>query len=189
MQQKQVTWIFVFDPLFPDPQRLRSQVQHSIVLDPRAIHSRNLPKIEPPFVGYGPMAAMLQLLQIPDLCEAVFDNYRNLRCSQYYSYLYQYLQRDCFFAPLATLHHLPLQRYFGKEVFVRPDSNFKSFSGRVIAVEDVPTFQKNQALYQEELVVLSEVLDLGQEYRCFCHNNRVFAHSSYPPKTITSSPR
>lgn len=108
------------------------------------------------------MRAMLALRGHPSLGGGVFDDYAALRCSAYYRYVYELLDRACVIVPLRALRTLPLERMFGPTVFVRPDTNFKLFPSEVLPVGGVGPLLERWPL--DELVVVSEVVSFDVEY-------------------------
>lgn len=60
-----------------------------------------------------------------------------------------------------------------------PSPYFKLFPTGVISVEEVPRWMDLYRVHQQELVVLSEVIAFGQEYRCFCRDGNFICGSSY----------
>lgn len=180
-------WILELHPDFTDPERLLPLIPDAIVLDARQpLGLERLPPLEGPVVAYGTLRRMQHLLRLPVACEGVLDHHGELRCSRYYPHIYPWLGRAAVFAPLCALPHLPLHRMLGDAVFVRPDDNTKPFSAEILATQPadaVAEFVRRHSEHGSSLVVLSEVVVLGDEYRCFVRRGQVFAHSSYlhPP--------
>ncbi|WP_372367788.1 ATP-grasp domain-containing protein [Candidatus Uabimicrobium sp. HlEnr_7] len=183
-----VTWIFDFDYDFTAPKSVSAFVDKYVVLPADSIVG-SWPDICYPCVAYGTMRKLMGMIRQPKICEAVFDDYSTLRCSYYYRYIYEFLGRAVFIVPFAALGCLRWDEILGERVFIRPDSNCKPFEAEVVAVDSLDDFiERNGYRQQHELVVVSEVVDLGEEYRCFCRDGRVFCHSSYPLPPYTSAP-
>ncbi len=91
--------------------------------------------------------------------------------------------------PLTALPHVDLRRMLGDRVFVRPDSNFKLFAARIVDAAAIPTFVAEERVHRDELVVVSEAVALGPEYRCVCRAGRVVCHSSYPAEPYGPAPQ
>jgi hypothetical protein len=139
-------------------------------------------------VGYGTMRTMTRLRRHPTLGAAVLDDYERLRCSSYLRATYPFLGRVAVILPLAGLAYAGLERLFGERVFVRPDSNFKLFASRVLAVRDVESCDAEQAGHCDELVVVAAVVELGPEYRCFFRRGTPIGSSSYPTLPYAAAP-
>ncbi len=178
-----VTWLVELDPDFPGPQRVEAflleRAARVILLDPGPPWAPRWPEVEGPIVGYGTMRTMRRLQQHRPLSRAVFDDYPSLRCSVYYRQVYDLLGRDAVFVPLAALAHLDLARRFGERFFVRPETNYKLFAAQIVESAKARAFVEVEREHATELVVVSEVVELGDEFRCFCRDGAVFAHSSY----------
>lgn len=183
-----VRWLLERDPIFSEPQRLAALLPDALVVDDLRT-ARLPPAPEGPLAAYGTIRGMAALRRQPGWCEAVFDQLPALRCSAYYGPLYAELGRQALLAPLAALPHLDLERWFGARVFVRPDGNHKPFPGQVIRCQAAAQLLADHRAHGDALVVLSEVVELGSEVRCFCRAGRVVASSSYPdPPYAPASP-
>lgn len=137
----------------------------------------NWPELDGPLVGYGTMFSMTRLRRHPRLGRAVSDDYMLLRCSTYYRWIYELLGRDCFLVPVAALASLPLERIFGSHFFLRSDSNYKIFPAAVHSTSQIPDWLQD---HRGELAVVSEVIPILREYRCFCRRGQFICGSSYP---------
>jgi hypothetical protein len=132
-------------------------------------------------VGYGTMPTMTSLRRMPQLGEAVFDDYTMLRCSFYYRHVYDLLGRTAVLVPFSAVAGLPLQRMFeSDQVFLRSDTNYKLFPAGVHAIEELGHWLETYSQYRDQLVVVSEVVTFEREYRCFCRDARFVCGSSYP---------
>ncbi|MFR9751904.1 ATP-grasp domain-containing protein [Nocardia sp. 004] len=133
-----------------------------------------------PIVGYGTMPTMRSLRRVPQLGEAVFDDYTMLRCSFYYRHVYDLLRRTAVLMPFSAVPGLPLRRMFGSDqVFIRSDTNYKLFPADVHAIVDLGHWLRTYDQYRDELVVVSEVVTFEREYRCFCRDGRFVCGSTY----------
>jgi hypothetical protein len=190
MSAKRVTWLIELDPDFPGPEQLLSSGEiESVLLEPsERPWDVRWPEVEPPFVAYGTMHTLLRLARHPTLGPSVFDHFPSLRCSAYYRKLYDLLRREAFIVPMSALRHVDLERHFGGAVFVRPETNFKLFPAGIIQTHEADRLLSLFPEHHDELVVISEVVEMGQEYRCFCRDGRVFCHSSYPQEPYHPAP-
>ena len=182
-----VTWIFDFDYDFTAPQTVSEYVQNFVVLPQDFLVKP--PKVHYPCVASGTMRKLVMMTRQADICEAVFDDYLSLRCSYYYRYVYSFLGRKVFIVPFQALACVPWKEVFAERIFIRPDHNSKPFDAQVVAIEEIDAFiERYHHRSAQELVVVSEVIELGKEYRCFCRNGRVFCHSSYPEPPYDLAP-
>lgn len=183
-----VTWIFDFDYDFTIPQEIAKYVKEYVVLPQESV-ILDWPKISHPCIAYGTMRKLSQILRQPNICEAVFDNYISLRCSSYYRFIYDLLGRTIIIVPFSALLHIDWNKMFGDKIFIRPDGNHKPFEAEIVQNKDLRNFvQRYQTKYENELIVVSEVVHLGKEYRCFCRDGKVFCHSSYPESPYEPAP-
>lgn len=184
-----VPWLIEEDPDFPGPQTLREAgIVEVIPLDPGPPWAPRWPAVEGPAVAYGTMRTLRRLQSHRPLAHAVFDDYPALRWTSFLPHVYDLLGREVFLVPLGALAHLDLPRHFGPQVFVRPETNYKLFAAQVVESSEVDRFLEFHAEHVREMVVLSEVVSLGQEYRCFCREGQVFASSSYPDIPYMEAP-
>ncbi|RUR84257.1 ATP-grasp domain-containing protein [Chlorogloeopsis fritschii PCC 9212] len=112
---------------------------------------------------------------------------RNLRCSTYYTYFGQYLLNNKYF--ILSLGELIRRReeileYFKSkgELFVRPDSNMKSFRAGVFNLNVLNTMQSlGSELRRDEttLVLVSGKRIITREWRFFVYKNQVITGSLY----------
>ncbi len=185
---KRPVWLLEFDPDFPGPALVAPHVEAPVVLGPRRPWDDAWPDVAPPFVAYGTMRTLRQMQRSARLAPAVFDHYPSLRCSSYYRAVYDLLGRVAYLVPLGGLPHAGLERAFGARAFVRPDTNDKRLAAQAIETARAADFVELYGEHRDELVVVSEVVELGDEYRCFCRDGRVFCHSSYPREPYRPAP-
>lgn len=188
MQTAPVTWILELTPEFTDPELLTKHVQQCVTLEYSGINFRNWPQVQGPAVAFGTFRCLTQMQRNPDLCNFIFDDYAQLTCTNYYRHLYRYLGRLAFIVPMSALPHMALEPVFGNSVFIRPDSNKKTFEAEVVALNAMEKYLRSHQQHHDELVILSEVLQIDREFRCFCRNGKVFAHSSYKEEMYAPAP-
>ncbi|HEU4535134.1 MAG TPA: ATP-grasp domain-containing protein [Polyangiaceae bacterium] len=185
---KRPVWLLEFDPDFPGPALVAPHVEAHVVLGPRRPWDDEWPEVAPPFVAYGTMRTLRAMQRRPGLSAAVFDHYPSLRCSSYYRAVYDLLGRVAYILPLGGLPHARLERAFGARAFVRPDTNDKRLAAQPLDTARVAEFVELYREHRDELVVVSEFVELGDEYRCFCRDGRAFCHSSYPAEPYRPAP-
>lgn len=185
-----VCWLIERHHDFTDPQDLTPHLDRWVPLEGSPLGLERWPRVDLPAVAFGTLRRLTRLARYAPLADAVFDDHSALRCSVYYGHVYADLGRTSFLVPLRALPHMPLERLLGPEAFVRPDANTKPFEARRFATTQDGTTRLLDALAQhlDSLVVVSEVVDIDLEYRCFCRDGRVFAHSSYPDAPFRPAP-
>lgn len=182
-------WLIELDPDFPGPEQvLRSQLVELIELEPGPPWAPSWPDVPLPAVAYGTMRTMRRLQGHAPLAPAVFDHYPSLRWTSFLPQVYDLLGREVFIVPLSALAQIDLRRHFGDRFFVRPETNYKLFAAQVVPCDEAASFFDFHRDHGAELVVLSEVVALGDEYRCFCRQGEVFCHSSYPHEPYSPAP-
>lgn len=112
---------------------------------------------------------------------------KNLRCSTYYTYFGQYLLNNKYF--LLSLGELIRRRkeileYFDSDgdLFVRPDSNMKSFRAGVFNLNVLNTIQSlGSELKRDEttLILVSGKRAIAKEWRFFVYKNQIITGSLY----------
>lgn len=116
-----------------------------------------------------------------------YMNEKNLRCSTYYTYFGNYLLNNKYFLlPLGELirRREEILEYFSSngELFIRPDSNMKSFRAGVFNLNVLNTIQTlGNELKRDEttLVLVSGKRSLSKEWRFFVYKNQVITGSLY----------
>lgn len=108
-------------------------------------------------------------------------------CRSYYAHWGKFLlQEDYAFYPLAELPRLKGKLYqsFGKEgmVFIRPDANDKSFSGRLVPEDNFPKWYEETQDNRPDpaaLVVVSSPVRIEAEWRFVIADRKLVAGSGY----------
>lgn len=76
-----------------------------------------------------------------------------------------------------------LKTYFDHDKFIKPSRDLKAFDAGILkagqTVEDFILSKKRQNFFMEELLVVSDVLDIASEYRFFIVDDKVVAGSGY----------
>jgi hypothetical protein len=182
----QLPWLVDEHEDFPSAAELLALVGHPVRIDPRI--SAEWPQVEGPAVGYGTMRTMSRLARDRGLGHAVFDDYARLRCSSYYPVAWRFLGRTAVLVPFGALATGDAARMFGDRVFVRSDTNLKVFAAEVVTTDDLPRFVARYPHQHDQLAVVSEVIAIDREYRCFCRAGRFVCGSSYPERPFEVVP-
>lgn len=121
----------------------------------------------------------------PNARPGVVGESEALRCSAYYPQLGErMLNADHLFVPVGELvsRWPELQGRFGEQIFVRPDSGAKAFSGGV--VNDLERFLQRERFYleamdPEELCLVAKPRAIHREWRIVVIDGAVVARSQY----------
>lgn len=176
-------WLIDLHEDFPGSAIVAAALDDALIVEPHDVMMGRWPVVQEgrTIVGYGTMQTMTRLRRVPQLGEAVFDDYATLRCSSYYRHVYDLLGRTAALVPFSAVPGLPLRRMFDSDqVFVRSDTNYKLFPAGVHAIAELDRWLQSYDHHRDELVVVSEVVTFEREYRCFCRDGRFFCGSSYP---------
>jgi hypothetical protein len=106
------------------------------------------------------------------------------KCSYYYCRFGKYLlNNDCLFMPLSEFLRRSTEffDYFGDEIFIRPNSGNKSFTGNILTRSGISYEIKSlsRVPLDDQMVILSSKKEIGQEYRLFVFDDRIVAGSQY----------
>lgn len=96
--------------------------------------------------------------------------------------------RDLVFDPMGVVGHLAVNG----QVFVRPDSPLKPFSGRVVSLEGLSAQDLDHGFYYEDMslpIVVAPVTEVAQEWRFVIVGTEVIAGSGYEANTRTTQDR
>jgi hypothetical protein len=112
---------------------------------------------------------------------------KNLRCSTYYTYFGQYLLNNkYFFLSLGELirRREEILEYFSSDgdLFIRPDSNMKSFRAGVFNLKVLNTMQSlGSELKRDEscFILVSGKRPITKEWRFFVYKNQIITGSLY----------
>jgi len=105
---------------------------------------------------------------------------QNYLCSKYYPHFQKYLFNDHHvFSTVAGLKHNRWWFYgvFGKEalIYVRPDGGDKTFTGRLLDLQDFDRFWESSTMSSaknEDLIVVSTPKNIRGEWRYICTNQK-----------------
>lgn len=132
--------------------------------------------------------ARILKIKKPQWFPCLWADFDKLKCQSYYSNWGKYiLQSNYAFIPLAEIIRRKewVYKIFGNkdnQVFIRPDDNVKSFSGEVVHIDSFDRFIKNANFYGDNLStlsVVSEPINILQEYRFIIADNKVLTGSLY----------
>jgi hypothetical protein len=122
-----------------------------------------------------------------DLVPLLWFDEATFSCRSYYAHWGKYLlQEEYGFYPLAELSRLKenLYRIFGKEdvVFIRPNDNDKSFTGRLVPKDNFCQWSEETQVNRPDpatLVVVSAPVRIEAEWRFVIADRKVIAGSPY----------
>jgi len=141
-------------------------------------------------VYYGSLQLGKLIKQKTNWVPGIWLNYNSFKCSTYYNYFYNFLFNIPFsFLTFGTLKEEQIFKN-ENEVFIRPDSGFKTFTGNIFKKETFKTeLEKIKNCYDvqpEEIVLLSSVKNIKKEWRVFVVENSIVTGSEYISDKKTS---
>jgi hypothetical protein len=117
----------------------------------------------------------------------VFCNFNEYKCTQYYPVLSKYIFNDHYlilpYGDVLRRKHFIFDTVGYKDtVFIRPDSGFKPFPGKLLFKEHFETDINNLGfgtLPPSELIIFATPHNINREWRLFVTNERVITASQY----------
>lgn len=184
-------WIFEATPFKENIERMRKAISkqgHTIHGVEYGCFAReqDLPIISTDecVVFYGSLNLATQVAK-KNYTPGLWCNLQNLRCSGYYPYYSKYLLNTpyCMF-PFGDYESLKphLFKMFGVEcnIFLRPDSGYKIFTGGLIDQdESMAHFLANSVVFNNEIIVASEPAKITREWRLVVCDKKIVASSQY----------
>jgi hypothetical protein len=146
-----------------------------------------------PVILIGPPMAYTYSCRWRDWYPIGWSDFEQLACRKYYAYWGKYLvqqhytmlplgevyrRRDKLYAEIGQPDNLKLPH----SLFIRPDSNAKTFDGEVIAYEHFQEWQQsleNAQIDPATLCVVSRTCQILREWRVFVHNGKALTASLY----------
>ena len=184
------TWIVESTPFKENVAKLRNAIlkQNHILHELKYVPfgtSQNLPNIpnDELSIFYGSLN--LGRVARQKYSSGVWCDLAKLRCSSYYPHFGKYLLNSpyCMF-PFGDYQNLKphLFKTFGRElnIFLRPDSGYKIFTGGLIAEqESMAHFLANSVVFDNEIVIASEPANISREWRLVVCDKKIVASSQY----------
>lgn len=125
-----------------------------------------------------------------DLSPGAIFSYGAYDCLRYYKYLHTLLlNSDYKILPFYSLKH-KMDEIYGEErdIFIRPNSPNKPFTGQVIGkerfVETIDKLSWDKDLQDDELCFISAATNIRQEYRCVVTKDGFLTGSLYRDGTV-----
>ncbi len=191
MMPNTITWVVersAFSPAYSEfcatIERLGHRCQE---WDDEWWHGSELPELQGPVLFHGSLGNADRIVRELQWTPGAFCRSQAFYCSQWYEQARQWLVHDRWrTSTVAELADSP-REVAGDlatkgQVFVRPDSPLKPFSGRVCAVEDITLAALDFGFYYEDEstpVVVAPVQSIGREWRFVVVNREVIAGSGY----------
>lgn len=155
-----------------------------------------LPKVDGPVVSMVPLDMCVRINKTTAYPGA-YCNLVNLKCSMYYQHYTKYLLNShCFMLPVCMLEnavddifHWWLDETY-EDVFIRPDSGFKSFTGQLVSRKNFSTDIKqlcHVAQNETELCVIAAPVNLLREWRFVIGQKKIISCSQYRDHIKTPS--
>ncbi len=114
----------------------------------------------------------------------VWLDQKEFECSSYYCRFGEYLiNSDYLFMPLSEFLRRSTEFFdhFGDEIFIRPNSGNKTFTGNILTRSGISYEIKSltRVPLDDQMVILSSKKEIGQEYRLFVFDDKIVAGSQY----------
>lgn len=157
--------------------------------------TERLPSLEGPVVFHGSLGNASRIASLSRWVPGAFCNTRGFHCSAWYEAALDWLVHSTYErTTVAQLVGQPdevagdLADASG-EVFVRPDSPLKPFSGRVVRLSGVQAADLDHGFYYDDLelpIIVTPKRELGDEWRFVVARGRVVAGCRYEAQGRTS---
>jgi len=115
---------------------------------------------------------------------SVYCTLPKYECTYYYPRFGDFLlNKDYVMLPIGDLKRR--FRFFSNllgldnEVFIRPNSGYKTFTGDLVRVNDVDSFVRYSRTDPQDLVIVSSPRKIGREWRLIVVNNKVITAGQY----------
>ena len=155
-----------------------------------------LPELDGPVISLVPLDMCVRVLRTK-LYPGVYCNLQNLKCSAYYPHFQEYLLNNrFFFLPLANISAMKediFDSWLGasyEDLFVRPDSGFKSFTGQLVSKTKLDYDIKNLAniaISGTEFCLIAPPVNILREWRFVIGRRKIIACSQYRDHKLTPS--
>lgn len=200
-----INWVIQEKPFKEDLASLKSEIVkrgHSLYLVEYSSHEKqDVPVLGEATVFYGSLEMAQKLLRQVNWI-GLFCDLPKLKCSTYYPELGEFLLNSPYmFFPLGDFNNLRsfIFRNLGNnsDVFLRPDSGFKLFTGGLInQFESLNHFLCGSHFFKNDLALAAKPAKIWREWRLVVCNEKVVAASQYqkyglleteigcPPKVI-----
>ncbi len=143
------------------------------------------PKFQDEFILFhGSLGVANDVAQNSPWAPGAFCNLEHFKCSNYYPTIAETLiHRSWVQTTVEDFVNRPDDFYKGEaELFIRPDSPLKPFSGRVIHRDNVSLRALDHGFYYDELdlpIILTPIRQVGQEWRFVVRDQQVITGSGY----------
>ena len=188
-------WLLEPDVFSPEhDQRMTTAVKaegHSVVLWEDGCLSKGVPAYKSPVVFHGSLGIADGIAtECLNWQPGAFCKTEAFRCSAWYPKAARWrLQQQYEVLPASALVANP-NRFGTDEIFVRPDSPLKPFSGRVLRTDSITLGDLDYGFYFDDAetpVVVAPVQEVGREWRFVVVDKWIVAGSSYTTETRTAS--
>ncbi len=186
-----VTWVLEEDHVDNSAERLELALNKALYpirkvkYYPLLLGEQNLNTLCKPAFFYGSLQLANEVKRTrPD---TVFCNLENYKCTHYYPHFQEYMLNDE--PTIAMYGNLPalkddLYRDIGEDdaIFIRPNSGFKLFTGKVVYKE---SFEHDLDMFNmydippDSIVLISRPQRIEAEWRLFCKKDKIICGSMY----------
>lgn len=194
-----VTWILEGEAFADGHRRLAEAAeaagQRVVPWDDAWWELPSLPAVEGPAVFHGSLGNADRLAGESSWTPGAWCRTPAFFCSAYYPNTARWLVHgDCCLLPAERLARDPegalAQLGHPEQVFVRPDSPLKPFSGRVLPADGITLEALDHGFYYDDAtlpVVVAPALELGMEWRFVVVDGQLVTGSAYDPATRSSA--
>lgn len=155
-----------------------------------------LPILDGPVISMVPLDMCVRVLKTR-MYPGAYCNLQNLKCSAYYPHFQGFiLNSRFFFLPLANVPEMKddiFDYWLGgqyEDLFIRPDSGFKSFTGQLVSKKNLDNNIKNLAniaISGKEFCLIAPPINLLREWRFVIGKRKVIACSQYRDHRMSPS--
>lgn len=192
MNSKKITWLLekeIFDDYHTKLEAAAKSFGHEVIhWNDEWWQTERWPHVDNmPVVFHGSLGNAHRINSELDWIPGAFCNTNAFYCSNWYNQASKLiLNNKHIFTTVKEFTDNP-DKYFDElecsnEIFVRPDSPLKPFSGRVLSRKKISLRSLDHGFYYDDIdlpVVLSSVQQIGEEWRYVVSGNNVITGSTY----------
>lgn len=146
------------------------------------IEKQDVPDVDGSCLFYGSLGMAAKLKRQTNWL--IFCNLNKMKCAYYYPKYGKYLLNDPYelvcFGEIDRIRERLFDRFGPHDIFVRPDSGFKTFTGSLLGREEsLKHFLVNSVVFPEELCIVSSRKQILREWRLVACGGEIIASSQY----------
>jgi hypothetical protein len=173
----QLTWILqtdIFTEYEKELQHIITTQQHNLILTHRTTKP---PPINDPAIFYGSLNYFTKIPNNP----GIYYNNILFSCASYYPLFKELLNINYIMLPYGDLlrNKSLIFNIFNNEIFIRPNSPSKIFTGFSIHKNDFEKEISYLNIDRHTLILIAQHQQIQEEYRFIIINNKIITHSGY----------